>query len=66
MGKNPLKEITVLYVEDEAIIRDELVDILEDDVQTLHVAKNGKEGLKLFKEHQVDIVLTDIRMPVMD
>lgn len=66
MAKNPLKEITVLYVEDEAIIRDELVDILEDDVHALHVAKNGEEGLKLFKEHQIDIVLTDIRMPVMD
>lgn len=66
MAKNPLKEITVLYVEDEAIIRDELIDILKDEVQTLHVAKNGEEGLALFQEHQIDIVLTDIRMPVMD
>ncbi len=66
MATNPLTEVSILYVEDEAIIRDELVDILSNEVHTLYVAKNGEEGLKLFKEHPVDIVITDIRMPVMD
>jgi len=66
MEKNSLNYITVLYVEDEAIIRDEFVEILEDEVHKLHVASNGEEGLELFKEHEIDIVITDIRMPVMD
>jgi PAS domain S-box-containing protein len=66
MPKNPLDEITVLYVEDEEIIRNEFVEILEGEVYQLYVAKNGEEGLSLFNEHNIDIVITDIRMPVMD
>ncbi len=66
MSSNPLKEITLLYVEDESIIRNEFVEILEDEVSKLYIAANGEEGLKLFKEHKIDLVITDIRMPVMD
>ena len=44
---NHLSEITLLYVEDEASIRDEFVDIIESEVHNLHVAKNGEEGLFL-------------------
>lgn len=66
MQNSSLKEVTLLYVEDEAIIRDELVEILDEEVAKLYVAKNGEEGLQLFKEHDIDLVITDIRMPVMD
>ena len=66
MTKSPLSEISILYVEDEKMIRDEIIDILEGECTALYVAKNGEEGLALFKEHQPDIVITDISMPVMD
>ncbi|MDF1881152.1 PAS domain S-box protein [Sulfurimonas sp. MAG313] len=66
MLKNPLKSIRVLYVEDEQIIRDEFLEILEDEVLSLHVATNGKEGLDIFKNNKIDIIISDIRMPVMD
>ncbi|MDD2791155.1 MAG: PAS domain S-box protein [Sulfurimonas sp.] len=61
-----LKELTILYVEDDIMTREEIVFSLESEVKYIHVAKNGEEGLKLFGEHMIDIVLTDIKMPIMD
>ncbi len=57
---------SILYVEDEKHIRDELVEILELDYPKLYVATNGEEGLKLFREHRPDIVVSDMQMPKMD
>jgi YesN/AraC family two-component response regulator len=61
-----LQNISILYVEDDESIREELVDILEMDVGKLYVASDGIEGLELFKKHRPDIILTDIQMPRMD
>lgn len=61
-----LKEFTVLCVEDELDVREELAQFLKRRVKELHVAANGEEGLALFKEHRPDIVITDILMPVMN
>jgi diguanylate cyclase (GGDEF)-like protein len=57
---------TILYVEDEDEIRNELSEVLQMQCQTLLVAKNGQEGLDLYSKHDVDIVVSDIKMPVMD
>ncbi|MCD8493583.1 MAG: response regulator [Geovibrio sp.] len=32
----------------------------------MYQASNGREGLEMFLEHKPDIIITDIRMPVMD
>ncbi|MBS4096974.1 MAG: EAL domain-containing protein [Sulfuricella sp.] len=61
-----LKKFTVLYVEDDGDIRDQLAHFLKRRVGTLHVATNGQEGLEAFQAHRPDIVVTDILMPVMD
>lgn len=66
LEENNLELITLLYVEDDKLIRNELVEILEDEVQQLYVASDGQEGLELYKKHKPDIILTDIRMPIMD
>ena len=59
-------DITVLFVEDEDVLRAIYERILEKYVARLHVAENGKEGLALFREHKPDLIITDIQMPVMD
>jgi two-component system, cell cycle response regulator len=59
------RDITVLLVEDETEIRDSLVLYLRRRFEYLYVAKNGIEGLMLFKTHRPDIVITDINMPNM-
>lgn len=33
---------------------------------TVYSATNGKTGLECFRQHQPDIVITDIKMPIMD
>lgn len=61
-----LKEISILYVEDEEFIRDVLCKMLNRFVGKLYVATNGEEGLEIFKSFHPDIVITDIRMPKLD
>lgn len=58
----------ILIVDDDALIRDSLNIILslEEDFQVVGTASNGAEALQLCNSLQPDIVLMDIRMPIMD
>ncbi len=66
MNSNSLKDISVLYVEDEAEIREVLAKILKRRIGTVYTASNGFEGVEKFRELDPDIVITDINMPKMD
>ncbi|MGE3551205.1 MAG: response regulator, partial [Geobacter sp.] len=59
-------DISLLYVEDEKVTREQVSRILQRVVTELHVAENGREGLALYREKRPDIVLTDIMMPLMN
>jgi len=61
-----LKDTTLLYVEDDLSISELIKEYLEKRVKTLYIANDGVEGLKLYKKHSPDIVLSDIVMPNMD
>ncbi|KJV07063.1 hypothetical protein VZ94_07340 [Methylocucumis oryzae] len=63
---NNLSTVRVLYVEDDLETREELQSVLENFVAELYIAKNGREGLNLYREHRPDIVVTDIQMPEMN
>ncbi len=60
--------IRVVLVDDTRMFRDglRLVIDLEDDMTVVGVAGNGAEGVETVRRLQPDIVLMDIRMPVMD
>ena len=64
--KNQLIDIAVLYVEDEQTTRETVSAMLERQIRTVYRAVDGKEGLSVFKARRPEIVITDIRMPVMD
>ncbi|WP_028803982.1 response regulator [Streptomyces sp. 142MFCol3.1] len=60
--------IRVLLIDDQPLIRSgfrALLD-LEDDIEVVAEAADGKEGLALVRQHLPDIVLIDIQMPVVD
>ncbi|TWE13044.1 response regulator [Rudaeicoccus suwonensis] len=61
--------ITVLLVDDDALVRAGLRVILRGakDISVLdHDAANGQEALAAVVQHRPDVVLMDVRMPVMD
>lgn len=59
------ENISVLYVEDDAMTRQNFSIMLKRFVSKLYTASNGLEGLELFRTHLPDIVVTDITMPGM-
>ncbi|MCK9257932.1 MAG: response regulator [Sulfurospirillaceae bacterium] len=66
MDLNSLKDFTLLYVEDEPIVREQTCLILKDFVKDVVVANDGEEGLKIAKEEEIDLIITDIMMPNLD
>lgn len=60
------KNVRVLYVEDAAVIRDTIAKLLELSGYDVGYAQNGKEGVEMAQTWKPDIVLMDLRMPVMD
>lgn len=61
-------DISILYVEDDSMARGFLSKAIavKYPAMKVYTAENGETGLKLFKKHKPDIILTDISMPVMD
>lgn len=60
--------IRVLIADDQAVVRGGLQLILEaqDDIQVVGQAADGAEAIELVRNLQPDVVLMDIRMPVLD
>jgi len=65
MGRELLKQINLLYVEDDDPIRSVLSRGLERKVNKLYVAADGEEGYKHYLKYRPDIIVTDIKMPKM-
>lgn len=57
---------TVVLVDDEKDIREVVGITLEDAGYTVHTAEDGQSGVQLARTVNPEIIVTDIRMPVMD
>lgn len=60
--------LRVLIADDQTLMRDGLQTILqlEEDIEVVATAENGEEACRLATLHRPDLVLMDVRMPVMD
>ncbi len=56
----------ILIADDEEAARRGLAQILTDDGYEVSLAKDGEEALRLVAQESPDVLLTDLRMPVMD
>ncbi len=64
MDRPPLR---VLVAEDEALIRMDLVEMLEEDgYAVVGQAGDGQEAVRLATELRPDLVIMDVKMPVLD
>lgn len=54
---------SVLVMDDDESIRDLLIFALEDEGCEVFSANNGLDGMALFKQQTIDLVITDIIMP---
>jgi DNA-binding NarL/FixJ family response regulator len=60
--------IRVIVVDDQTIVRQGIISLLalESELQVVAQASDGSDIVALVRQHQPDVVLMDIRMPVVD
>ena len=56
----------ILIIDDEKIIHDSIQNILRHEELVFYSAYNGQEGLDKYYEVFPDVILLDLRMPIMD
>jgi CheY-like chemotaxis protein len=57
---------TILLVDDDALLRETVQQLLERDGHRVSTAADGEEGLRRLAEHPVDLLITDVLMPRKD
>lgn len=61
-----IRDISILVVEDEAELREYIVEYLEIFFNRVYSAEDGKVALDIYNQKQPNIILTDINMPNLD
>jgi DNA-binding NarL/FixJ family response regulator len=62
------RQIRILLVDDQSLLRRGLASLLNrnPDMQVVGEAENGRQALEMAPELDPDVILMDVRMPVMD
>jgi CheY-like chemotaxis protein len=61
-----LNDAAVLFVEDEPFLRESMGGWLEQQVGRALCAEHGEAALAILAANRIDLLLSDVRMPVMD
>lgn len=60
------QKTAILIIDDEPSIRESLMLFFEDEGYRVFVAEDGEKGLEVYFHEEIDLVLTDLRMPKKD
>jgi DNA-binding NarL/FixJ family response regulator len=65
-----LNRISVMIVDDQHLFAESLKYVLQGEsqgeIRVIQIAENGSRAVEFVRENQPDVILMDIRMPVMD
>lgn len=61
-----LKEAAVLFVEDEPFLRESMGAWLEQKAGRVLCAEHGEQALEILAANKIDLLVSDVRMPIMD
>jgi YesN/AraC family two-component response regulator len=64
-GLENLKNLNLLYAEDDKIIAEQYINIFNQFFKKVYHAPNGFEALKIYDANLIHIVIADIKMPIM-
>jgi DNA-binding NtrC family response regulator len=56
----------ILIADDESVLRESLKTVLEEEKYYIFTAGNGEEALDILKKETIDVVISDIKMPLID
>ncbi len=61
------EKIRIIVVDDQAVVRQGFVSLINTvpDMEVVAEGTNGRQAVELFRTHKPDVVLMDLRMPVM-
>jgi two-component system NarL family response regulator len=61
------EKIRILVIDDQAVVRQGFVSLINTvpDMNVVAEGTNGRQAIELYRQHQPDVVLMDLRMPVM-
>lgn len=59
------RQVTILVIEDDDLVRQTLVDILEINNFAVFTANNGTDGLAIARQRLPTLIITDVNMPGM-
>ncbi len=57
--------VSLLIIDDELMLAENLKEFLEAEAETIYIAINGQEGLEILERETIDCVISDVNMPIM-
>jgi len=64
--KQHTANLNILYAEDNEFVRDSMQAILSKLFKNTYLATNGQEAFEILGKEDIDLIITDISMPIMN